>query len=191
MSTSTIPQAPIAMTGPLTAGDFLMQIYWFADTQAVPEVIGIAGLSRLTRLALILGAQSGLAREIQPFFAFHRTPQGGVASADVWSALLALRAYQVVSTFDADEPMPAEEQDERKFLLERHIPAPERKGYPVPKFLERDVLTNKGTFFAAKREDQTTQKRVAIFKSVPDLNRLSLAELTARALPLLSEVGAR
>ena len=191
MSTSTIPQAPIAMTGPLTAGDFLMQLYWFSDTRAVPEVVGIAGLSRLTRLAVILGAESGLAREIQPFFAFHRTPQGGVASADVWSALLALRSYQVVTTYDADEPMPPEEQEERKFLLERHIPAPERKSYPMPKYLERDVLTNKGTFFAAKREDQTTQKRVAIFRSLPELNRLPLAELTGRALPLLAEVGAR
>lgn len=191
MSTSTIPQAPIAMTGPLTAGDFLMQLYWFADTRAVPEVMGIAGLSRLTRLALILGVGSGLAREIQPFPTFHRTPQGGVASADVWTTLLALRSYQVVATFDADEPMPGEEQEERRFLLERFIPAPERKSYPMPRFLERDVLTNKGTFFAAKREDQTTQKRVEIFKSMPELNRLSLAELTARALPLLSEVGAR
>ena len=191
MSTSTIPQAPIAMSGPLTRGDFLMQLYWFADTRAVPEVNGIAGLSRLTRLALILGAESGLAREIQPFFAFHRTPQGGVASADVWSELLALRAYQVITTFDADEPMPAEELEERKLLLEKHIPLPERKGFPMPKFLGRDVLTNKGTFFAAKREDQTLQKRVEILKSVTAASRLPLAALTARALPLLSEVGAR
>jgi hypothetical protein len=168
-----------------------MQLYWFADTRAVPEVNGIAGLSRLTRLALILGAESGLAREIQPFFAFHRTPQGGVASADVWSELLALRAYQVITTFDADEPMPAEELEERKFLLEKHIPLPERKGFPMPKFLERDVLTNKGTFFAAKREDQTLQKRVEILKSVTAVSRLPLAALTARALSLLSEVGAR
>lgn len=191
MSTSTIPQAPIAMTGPQTRGDFLMQLYWFADTKAVPEVIGISGLSRLTRLALILGVESGAAREIQPFFAFHRTPQGGVASTDVWAGLLALRSYQVVATFDADEPMPAEELEERKFILDRHIPAPERKDFPMPRFLERDVLTNKGTFFAAKREDQTTQKRVEILKSVSALNRLSLGELTARALPLLPEVGAR
>jgi hypothetical protein len=168
-----------------------MQLYWFADTRAVPEVIGIAGLARLTRLALILGVESGAAREIQPFFTFHRTPQGGVASADVWSELLALRAYQVVVTQDADEPMPAEELEDRKFLLERHIPLAERKGFPMPKFLERDVLTNKGTFFAAKREDQSTQKRVEVLKSVPELNRLSLAGLTARALPLLTEVGAR
>jgi hypothetical protein len=114
-----------------------------------------------------------------------------VASTDVWAGLLALRSYQVVATFDADEPMPAEELEERKFILDRHIPAPERKDFPMPRFLERDVLTNKGTFFAAKREDQTTQKRVEILKSVSALNRLSLGELTARALPLLPEVGAR
>jgi hypothetical protein len=191
VSTSTIPQAPTAMTGPLTRGDFLAQLYWFADTRAVPEVVGIAGLARLTRLALILGVESGATRDIQPFFAFHRTPHGGVASVDVWSTLMALRAYQVLATFDADEAMPAEETEERKFLVEKYVPVAERRGFPMPKFLERDVLTNKGTFFAAKREDQTTQKRVEILKSVVALNRLSLAELTARALPLLGEVGAR
>lgn len=191
MSTSTIPQAPIAMTGPLTQGDFLALLYWFADTRAVPEVHGIAGLARLTRLALILGVESGAALDIQPFFAFHRTPHGGVASTDVWRELLSLRAYQVVATFDADEPMPAEESEERKFLLEKYIPVAERREFPTPRFLERDVLTNKGTFFAAKREDQTTQKRVEILKSVTTLNGLPLHELTARALPLLAEVGAR
>jgi hypothetical protein len=191
VSTSTIPQAPTAMTGPLTWGDFLAQLYWFADSRAVPEVIGIAGLARLTRLALILGVESGAAREIQPFFAFHRTPHGGVASVDVWSTLLALRSYQILTTFDADEPMPGEEGEERRFLVEKHVPVAERKEYPMPKFLERDVLTNKGTFFAAKREDQTTQKRVEILKSVAQLNRLSLAELNARAVPLIGEAGAR
>jgi len=191
VTTTTIPQAPIAMTGPLTRGDFLMQLYWFADTRAVPEVIGIAGLARLTRLALILGVEAGAAREIQPFFGFHRTPQGGVASADVWSELLSLRAYQVLTTMDADEPMPGEELEERRYLLEKQVSSAERKDYPMPKFLERDVLTNKGTFFAAKREDQTTQRRVEILKSVAFLNGLPLAELTARALPLLAEVGAR
>jgi hypothetical protein len=61
----------------------------------------------------------------------------------------------------------------------------------MPTFLERDVLTNKGTFFAAKREDQTIQRRVEIMKSVVTLLDLPLPELTARALPLLREVGAR
>jgi hypothetical protein len=191
VSTSTIPQAPIAMTGPLTRGDFLMQLYWFADTRAVPDVHGITGLARLTRMAVILGVESGAAREIQPFFSFHRTPHGGVASTDLWKELLSLRAYQVLSTFDADEAMPAEELEERRFLLEKHVPAAERKEYPMPRFLERDVLTNKGTFFAAKREDQTLQKRVEILKAAARLRSLPLAELTARALPLLGEVGAR
>jgi hypothetical protein len=191
VSTSTIPQAPIGMTGPLTRGDFVMQLYWFADASAVPETIGIAGLARLTRLALILGVGTGATREIQPFFSFHRTPQGGLVSADLWSELLALRSYQVLHTVDADEPMPAEELEERKFMLEKLIPVAERKAYPLPKFLERDLLTNKGTFFAAKREDQTVQKRVEILKALPALNRLSLAELSSRALPLLAEAGPR
>lgn len=191
MSTSSIPHAPIAMAGPPTRGDFLSQLYWFADTNAVPESRGIHGLSRLTRLALILGVEAGASRDTEPFFAFHRTPAGGIASPDVWRELLALRAYQVLHTSDSLEAMPAEELDERKFLLETLIPAPERRDYPMPTFLERDVLTNKGTFFAAKREDQTIQRRVEIMKSVPSLIGLPLAELTARALPLLREVGAR
>lgn len=191
MSTSAIPHAPIAMAGPLTRGDFLAQLYWFADTFALPEPRGIAGLSRLTRIALIAGVETGVVREIQPFFAFHRTPAGGVASADVWRELLALRAYQVLATEDALEPMPEEETGERKFLLENHVPAPERRDYPMPTRFERDILTNKGTFFAAKREDQTVERRVEILKSIPALVELPLAELTARAIPLLGEVGAR
>ena len=47
------------------------------------EVRGIRGLSRLTRLALILGDESGMAREIQPFFTFHPTPNAGIASLEV------------------------------------------------------------------------------------------------------------
>ena len=191
MSSSTIPHAPIAMAGPLTRGDFLAQLYWFADLHAVPEVRGIDGLSRLTRMALLLGAETGLAREIEPFFTFHRTPAGGVASPEVWRELLGLRAYQVLHTSDALEPPPAEELGERKFMLESLIPAAERREYPMPAFLERDVLTNKGTFFAAKREDQTIQRRVEILKTAATLNDVSLADLTSRALPLLREVGAR
>lgn len=191
MSTGSIPHAPIVMTGPLTRGDFLMQLYWFADLVAVPEVRGITGLSRLTRLAVILGEESGLAREIDPYFTFHQTPSGGIASQDVWSGLEALRAYQILAPHRSDDALPREEIDERKYLLESVIPPAERRQYPMPAFLERDVLTNKGTFFAAKREDQTTQRRVEILKQTAALNELPLAELTARALPLLREVGVR
>ena len=194
MSTSSVPHAPIAMTGPFTRGDFLTQLFWFADTHAVPESRGICGLSRLTRIALIMGVEAGASRDIEPFFAFHPSPAGGVASPDLWKELLALRAYQVLRTTDSLEPVPAEELDERKFMLDELIPAPERRDYPMPAFLERDVLTNKGTFFAAKREDQTIQRRVEIMKTTSSLIELPLGELTARALPLLSvlnEVGAR
>ena len=189
MSTGSIPHAPIAMTGPLTRGDFLMQLYWFVDLVAVPEVRGITGLSRLTSLAAILGEEAGVAREVVPYFTFQRTPSGGIVSQDVWSGLVALRAYQVLIPLRADEIMPPEELEERKFLLEHVIPPAERREYPMPTFYERDVLTNKGTFFAAKREDQTTQRRVEILKQAAALNELSLVELTARALPLLPEVG--
>jgi hypothetical protein len=160
MSTA-IPQANIAATGPLTRGDFLMLIYWYADTNAVPEVLGIAGLSRVTRLALILGEETGLNREIQPFFAFRAAPGGGIASEEVWTEVLGLREYQVLKTLPSDAPMPSEETSERKFLLEKHIPPHERVHYPVPTQPERDVLTNKGTFFAAKREDQLQTRRIA------------------------------
>lgn len=191
MSTGSIPHAPIVMTGPLTRGDFLMQIYWFADLVAVPEVRGITGLSRLTRLALILGEESGVSRQMEPYFTFHRTPSGGIASQDVWSGLAALRGYQVLTPLRSDEAMPAEEIEERRFLLEHVIPAAERREYSMPAYYERDVLTNKGTFFAAKREDQTTQRRVEILKQAAALNELPLVELTARALRLLREVGVR
>jgi len=53
------------------------------------------------------------------------------------------------------------------------------------------VLTNKGTFFAAKREDQMVARQIAVFKTVVDLARLPLAELTARALPNLRVPAAR
>lgn len=188
---SGIPHANIAAQGPMSRGDFLMLLYWYADTYAVPEVIGIRGLSRLTRLAAIVGEETGFAREIDPFFAFHATPDGGVASVDVWHELLALRAYQVVSPLPADEPVPAEETSERRFMLEKLIPPHERQHYPMPAFFERDVLTNKGTFFAAKREDQQVERRIAALKRVAEWNRLPLAELTARALAVLKVPATR
>ena len=190
MSTG-IPQAEISQMGPLSRADFLALLHWFADTKAVPDVRGICGLSRLTRLALIVGEDTGLSREIKPFFTFHATPNGGVASADLWTEHLALRAYQVLQPLPADEPMPVEEIKERRYLLENHIPAQEHRDYPLPTFFERDVLTNKGTFFAAKREDQLVERRIRIFQTLPDLNRLPLAELTDRALPLLRVPAAR
>ena len=175
----------------MTRGDLLLLLYWFADTNRVPEVMGIKGLSRLTRLSLILGDKLGLRRTIDPFFEYHRTPAGGIASADVWSELLALRAYQVLTPIPTDEPMPPEEIEERRYLLEHHIPAHERSHYPLPTYFERDALTNKGTFFAAKREDQTIQRWIAELKTTPELNQLSLSDLTARALPLLGVPAAR
>lgn len=190
MSTG-IPAATIAAAGPLTRGDFIVQLYWFADTNAVPEVIGIRGLSRLTRIAMILGEDLGVSRTIQPFFTFHRTPAGGIASPELWTELLALRAYQVLKPLPAGEPMPLEEIEERRYLLEHHIPAHERGHYPLPTQFERDVLTNKGTFFAAKREDQTIQRWVAAFKTVAELNRLPLPALTARAAPMLGSAVVR
>jgi len=189
--TTAIPSSNIAATGPLTRGDFLMLLYWFAETNAVPEVVGIQGLSRLTRLALILGEESGMNREVSPFFNFHATPGGGIASAGVWAELLGLRAYQVVTPLDSGEPMPAEETAERRYLLDKQIPAHEHKHYPIPARLDRDVLTNKGTFFAAKREDQMVVRRIAVFKSVAELNRLDLAELTAKACQYLATSAAR
>jgi hypothetical protein len=188
---SGIPHANIAASGPLTRGDFLMLLYWNADTRAVPHVRGIAGLSRLTRLALILGEETGASREITPFFAFHATPQGGIASVDVWTELLSLRAYQVVKPLAEDAPAPAEERSERSLLLETFIPAHERAHYPVPSIHERDVLTNKGTFFAAKREDQMVERRIQAFQKIVALNDLPLAELTDRAMPYLRQVAAR
>ncbi|HYQ95953.1 MAG TPA: hypothetical protein VER38_02990 [Candidatus Eisenbacteria bacterium] len=175
----------------MTRGDFLLLLYWFADTNAVPEVAGIKGLSRLTRLSLILGEDLGLRRTIQPFFDYHRTPSGGIASPEVWSELLALRDYQVLKALPADEPMPAEEVEERRHMLERHIPPHERPHYPLPTYFERDVLTNKGTFFAAKREDQTIQRWIAVFKTTPELNALPLSDLTTRALPLVGAHAGR
>jgi len=188
---SAVPPATIRLTGPWTRGDFLLQLYWYADTNAVPEVRGIRGLARLTRLALLLGEELGVKNTIDPYFEFHRTPAGGIASAEVWSELLALRAYQVLAVLPGDDPMPKEETQERSYLLEHHIPIHERGHYPVPAALERDVLTNKGTFFAAKREDQTIQRWIATFKTTAELNRLPLGELTARALPLVGAHAAR
>ena len=182
---SSIPPANIAAQGPLTRGDFLMLLAWFADTRAVPEVVGVRGLSRWTRLALILGDETGLGREIKPFFTFHATPKGGIASPELWSELLALRAYQVVQPLPADEAPPSEELDERRWMLETQIPPHEHHDYPLPTFFERDVLTNKGTFFAAKREDQMIERRVRMFQGVPAVNALSLPELTDRARVLL------
>ncbi|HEX7077509.1 MAG TPA: hypothetical protein VF363_03725 [Candidatus Eisenbacteria bacterium] len=188
---SGIPHANIAAQGRLSRGDFLMLLFWYADTRAVPDVIGIRGLSRLTRLAAILGDETGFAREIEPFFTFHATPGGGIASVEIWRELLGLRSYQVVEALPADEPMPPEETSERRYLLEKHIPPHERDDYPMPTFFERDVLTNKGTFFAAKREDQLVERRIAVLKGVAELNQLPLAELTARALKVLRVPAAR
>lgn len=188
---SGIPHANIAATGPMTRGDFLMLLYWNADTRAVPHVRGIAGLSRLTRLALILGEETGASRDIAPFFAFHPTPQGGIVSADVWTELLSLRAYQVVKPLPEDVPAPAEERSERAYLLEKFIPAHERAHYPIPTVFERDVLTNKGTFFAAKREDQMVERRIQAFQKIVALNALPLAELNERAAPYLRQVASR
>ncbi len=188
---SGIPHANIAATGPLTRGDFLMLLYWNADTRAVPHVKGITGLSRLTRLALILGEETGASREISPFFTFHSTPQGGVASVDLWTELLSLRAYQVITPLAEDAPTPPEERSERAFLLEKFIPAHEREHYPMPTFFERDVLTNKGTFFAAKREDQMVERRIQAFQSIVELNDLTLADLTARASRHLRQTVSR
>ncbi|HET9253065.1 MAG TPA: hypothetical protein VFP58_13210 [Candidatus Eisenbacteria bacterium] len=181
----SIPHANITAGGPMTRGDLLMLLYWFADTLAVPETRGIRGLSRLTRLAVILGHETGLDREIDPWFPFHVTPSGGVVSPALWAELLALREYQVVIPVPALEEMPREEVVERMWMLENLIPPHERGDYPMPRDLERDLLTNKGTFFAAKREDQLIARRIATFKTVPDLERLSIAELNERALPLV------
>jgi len=186
-----VPPSPIRLSGPMTRGDFLLLLYWFADTNAVPEVRGITGLSRLTRLSLILGEELGLKNNVEPYFEYYRTPGDGIASPEVWSELLALRAYQVLATLPDDEAMPAEELAERRYMLEHHIPVHERGHYPLPSAHERDVLTNKGTFFAAKREDQTIQRWVATFKSTAELNRLPLSELTERALPLVGAPAAR
>jgi hypothetical protein len=188
---TAIPSSNIAATGPLTRGDLLLMLYWFSDRNVVPQVLGIAGLSRLTRLALILGKDTGLDRTIDPYFSFHATPGGGIGSVDVWTELLGLRAYQVVTPLTADEPMPPEELAERRHMLDKYIPAHERSHYPLPTALERDVLTNKGTFFAAKREDQMVGRQLDVFKRVVDLARLPMADLTARALPHLGVPAAR
>ena len=190
MSTG-IPHATVSATGPLTRAEFLLLLYWFADTNTVPEVVGIKGLSRLTRLSLILGEDLGAPQTIAPFFRYYRTPNGGIVSPEVWTELLSLRAYQVLEPLPLEEPMPAEEIEERRYMLEHHIAVHERAHYPLPSRFEREVLTNKGTFFAAKREDQTIQRSVVIYKTSAELNRLSLAELTARALPLVAEAALR
>ena len=122
----SIPHGNITATGPMTRGDLLMLLYWFADTRAGPEVRGIRGLARLTRLALILGSETGLDRELNPYFTFHTTPSGGIASPGVWTELLALRSYQVVTPLPSEDPMPAEERSEREYMLREHIPPQER-----------------------------------------------------------------
>ena len=186
-----IPHGNITAVGPMTRGDLLMMLYWYVDTKVVPEVRGIRGLSRLTRLAVILGRETGLDREIQPYFTFHPTTEGGIASEGVWDEFLALRAYQVVTPLPAEEPMPPQELGERRFLLQNHIPPHEHKKYPLPKELERDTLTSKGTFFAAKREDQMVERRIQVFKTVAELEQVPMADLTARALSYVSVPAAR
>ena len=180
-----VPHGNITASGPMTRGDLLMMLYWFSDTSAVPDVRGIRGLSRLTRMAIILGRETGLDGEIRPYFTFHATPQGGIASVDLWEELLRLRAYQVTVPIASMEAMPKEELAERRYLLDEHIPPHERSDYPLPTEFERDVLTNKGTFFAAKREDQMMGKRIDAMKRAASLERLPLADLTAMALPLV------
>jgi len=188
---SEVPHSNITADGPMHRGDLLMMLYWFVDTNAVPDVRGIRGLSRLTRLALIVGHETGLDREIQHYFQFHATPEGGVASQGVWDELLRLRAYQIVTPLPSEEPMPPEELGERRYILKHHVPVHEQKDYPMPTELERDALTNKGTFFAAKREDQMIERRIQAFKMVAELEKLSLADLTARALTYLSVPAGR
>jgi hypothetical protein len=70
-------------------------------------------------------------------------------------------------------------------MLETQIPPHEHGDYPLPTFFERDVLTNKGTFFAAKREDQMIERRVRVLQTVPEANALTLPKLTERARALL------
>jgi hypothetical protein len=138
------------------------------------------------RLLLPVAALAqGLDGEIRPYFTFHATPQGGIASVGVWEELLRLRSYQVTVPIASMEAMPKEELGERRYLLDEHIPPHERSEYPLPTEFERDVLTNKGTFFAAKREDQMMGKRIDAMKRAASLERLTLAELTAMALPLV------
>lgn len=180
-----VPHGNITASGPMTRGDLLMMLYWFSDTSAVPDVRGVRGLSRLTRMAIILGRETGLDGEIRPYFTFHATPQGGIASEGVWEELLRLRAYQVTVPIASMEAMPKEELAERRYLLDEHIPPHERSKYPLPSEFERDVLTNKGTFFAGKREDQMMGRRIDAMKRAASLERLPLAELTAMALPLV------
>jgi hypothetical protein len=103
----------------------------------------------------------------------------------VWQELLRLRAYQVTVPIASMEAMPKEELAERRYLLDEHIPPHERSEFPLPTEFERDVLTNKGTFFAAKREDQMVGRRIDVMKRAASLERLPLAELTAMALPLV------
>ena len=181
----SVPHGNITASGPMTRGDLLMLLYWFSDTSAVPDVRGIRGLSRLTRMAIILGHETGLDADIRPYFTWHVTPQGGIASVGVWQELLRLRAYQVTVPIASMEAMPKEELAERRYLLEEHIPPHERSEYPLPTEFERDVLTNKATFFAAKREDQMVERRIDVMKRAASLERLPLAELTAMALPLV------
>jgi len=61
----SVPHGNITASGPMTRGDLLMLLYWFSDTSAVPEVQGIRGLSRLTRMAIILGHETGLDADIR------------------------------------------------------------------------------------------------------------------------------
>ena len=113
MSTG-IPHASVSAIGPLTGGEFLMLLHWFADTNSVPEVLGIKGLSRLTRLSLVLGEDLGTRRTIEPFFNYYRTPKDGIVSPEVWTEVLSLREYQILTPLPVDEPMPPEELEERR-----------------------------------------------------------------------------
>ena len=61
----------------------------------------------------------------------------------------------------------------------------------MPTLFERDVLTNKGTFFAAKREDQMVERRIQAFHEIVEWNELPLAELTAKASRSLRQTASR
>jgi hypothetical protein len=161
---SGIPHANIAATGPVTRGDFLMLLFWYADTRAVPHVRGIAGLARLTRLALIVGEETGMSRDAAPFFEFHAIPTGGIVSPDLWTELLALRAYQVIQALPEPAATPPEEASEREFMLAKFIPAHERAHYPMPThFWPRSTTSSSNTSRPASDTTHWNAARGTIF----------------------------
>jgi hypothetical protein len=163
-------------------------LYWNADTRAVPHVRGIAGLARLTPSAHPGRGNRG-EPQIAPFFRFTRRRRRHRERGRLDGTPLAPRLSGAEAA-RGRTPAPAEER-ERAYLLEKQIPAHEREHYPMPTFFERDVLTNKGTFFAAKREDQMVERRIQAFHEIVDLNELPLAELTAKASRYLRQTASR